>query len=158
MLCGMRDWPGYVCDMHAMLRPGGWAESGDFIEDILYTNKHCQPRDKWEWLRALRKEGVQKSLDLDCGSDIPGYMESAGFVDIQRWEYRVPLWKSVTEESGKQPEARLEYKVCKQCDSSVCVLFCEGGFGNQNCVMEKHSLIFARAYQRNTNSYTIFRT
>jgi len=38
-------------------------------------------------------------------------MERAGFEDIQRWEYRVPLWKSITEGGGEQPEARLEYEV-----------------------------------------------
>jgi len=109
----MTDWPGYVCDVHAMLRPGGWAESGDFVEDIFYTDARCHPRDDWEWLKALRKGGLKKGLNLDCGSNVTGYMESAGFVDIQRWEYRVPLWKSVTEEGGEQPEARLEYEVCR---------------------------------------------
>ena len=45
LLCGITDWPGYVCDVHAMLRPGGWAEFGDLVEAIFYTDERCQPRD-----------------------------------------------------------------------------------------------------------------
>lgn len=91
LLCDMTDWPGYVCDMHTMLKPGGWAEFGDCVEDVFYADDRCQPSEEWEWLRAIRKGGLQKGLDLDCGSNIPGHIERAGFVDVQRWEYRVPL-------------------------------------------------------------------
>lgn len=106
LLCGMTDWPGYVKDMYAMLAPGGWAEFGDYIEDIFYADGRCQPRDDWEWLRAIRLGGLRKGLDLDCGSHIPQYMRDAGFTDIQRWEYTVPLSMEATAEGGKYPEAR----------------------------------------------------
>lgn len=107
LLCGMTDWPGYVRDMFAMLKPGGWADFGDYIEDVFYTDARCQPREDWEWLRAIRLGGDRKGLDLDCGANVRRYMQEAGFVDIERWEYRVPLWKKVTEDRGEQVEARL---------------------------------------------------
>lgn len=100
LLCGMTDWQGYVCEMFSMLQPGGWAEFGDFVEDIFYTDRRGRPRN--EWLQAIRDGGLRKGLDLDCGTNINSYMEKAGFVDVQRWEYQVPLWRDET-----RPETRL---------------------------------------------------
>ncbi|KAL8825206.1 MAG: hypothetical protein Q9191_004558 [Dirinaria sp. TL-2023a] len=104
LLCGMTDWPGYVRTMYAMLKPNGWADFGDFVEDVFYANaERGQPRDDWEWLRAIRAGGLRKGLDLDCGHNIEGYMREVGFVDIEKWEYKVPLWR----EGIKEEERRL---------------------------------------------------
>lgn len=91
LLCGMTDWPGYVRETCGMLRPSGWAEFGDFVENFWYTDGRSKPVNDWEWLRAIRAGGLRKGLDLDCGLNIREYMEDAGFVDIRRWEYRVPI-------------------------------------------------------------------
>ena len=101
--CGMTDWPGYVREMFAMLRPGGWAEFGDYVEDVFYDDdrRGC-PRRDWEWLRALRTAGSRKGLDLDCGTNITRYMQDAGFVDIRRWEYQVPIWRDDSRPETKQ--------------------------------------------------------
>ena len=99
----MTDWPGYVRSMFAMLKPNGWADFGDYVEDTFYSDEsHGQPREDWEWLRALRAGGLKKGLDLDCGLNIEGYMREAGFVDIQRWEYRVPLWREGIREEERR--------------------------------------------------------
>lgn len=99
----MTDWAGYVGDVLKMLKPSCWAEMGDYVEDVFYDDNRIVPREEWEWLRSIRAGGVRQGLDLDAGLNIRRYMEAAGFVDIQRWEYRVPYWKG----AGKEhPEAR----------------------------------------------------
>ena len=99
LLCGMTDWAGYVRDALKMLKPGCWAEMGDYAEDVFYTDNRHVPRKDWEWLRS----GVRLGLDLDAGLTIRQYMEEAGFVDVQRWEYRIPYWRT----AGQQhPETR----------------------------------------------------
>ena len=103
LLCGMTDWPGYVQDAFRMLRPGGWAEMADYVEDTFYTDNRCVPRDDWEWLRAIREGEIRKGLDLDAGLNVPEYMRQAGFVDIQTWRYSVPF-------SRKDVEGRPETK------------------------------------------------
>ena len=104
LLDGMTDWEGYVRDVFKMLKPGCWAEMDDYVEDTFYTDNRIVPREQWEWLRSIRAGGFRKGLDLDAGLNICRYMEEAGFVDIQRWEYRVPFWKGA--ETG-QAGARL---------------------------------------------------
>jgi len=103
LLCGMTDWPGYVRDVFKLLKPGGWAEMADYVEDVFYNDNRIVPRDEWEWLRSIRAGGLRQGLDLDAGLNIRRYMEDAGFVDIQTWDYRIPFWKAASEE---RPETR----------------------------------------------------
>ena len=95
----MTDWPGYVAEAFKMLKPGGWMEMGDFVEDVFFSdNRTVKPREDWEWLRAIRAGGKRQGLDLDCGRNEPGYMKEAGFVDVQRWEYKSPYWTGAEKE------------------------------------------------------------
>ena len=102
LLCGMTDWPGYVRDVLKMLRPGCWAEMGDYVEDVFYSDNRSIPREEWEWLRSIRAGGVHLGLDLDAGLNIAQYMEEAGFVEIERREYQIQYWR---EAESEQPEA-----------------------------------------------------
>jgi SAM-dependent methyltransferase len=133
LLCGIRDWPGYVSDVYRTLKPGCWAEMGDYIEDVYYTSdlpsastgcpltqnipssviesllpqtQQSQkriPNEEWEWLRLIRVGGIQQGLDLDAGLNIPRYMLEAGFVDVQTWWYIIPFWMGAAEQ---WPETR----------------------------------------------------
>ena len=79
---------------------------GDYVEDMFYTDPSrmvVPPREDWEWLKAIRDGGKRIGLDLEAGLTVKGYMEAAGFVDVQRWEYRIPFWMDALVE---QPEAR----------------------------------------------------
>ncbi|KAL2043901.1 hypothetical protein N7G274_003421 [Stereocaulon virgatum] len=102
LLDGMTDWPGYVKDAYKMLRPGTWAELSDYVEDCFYEDNRIVPREAWPWQKAIREGGFKQGLDLDAGWTIKRYMEDAGFVNIQRWEYRVPYWRGALKE---RPEA-----------------------------------------------------
>ena len=96
--CGMTDWPGYVSEVFKMLKPGVWVEMGDYIEDVFFSDQRTvKPQSDWEWLRAIRAGGQRQGLDLDAGRNQANYMESAGFVDVQRWEYKVPFWREAEE-------------------------------------------------------------
>lgn len=104
LLCGMTDWPGYMRAVLKTLKPGCWAESHEMVEDVFYEDNRFIPHDVWEWQRSLRAGGVRLGLDLDAGLNVRRYMEDAGFVDVQRWEYRVPYWRGA---QRVHPEARL---------------------------------------------------
>ena len=113
LLCGMTDWPGYIRDVLKVLKPGCWAEMGDYVEDCFYSDNRSVPRENWEWLRSLRAGGARLGLDMDCGLSIRRYMEEAGFVDVQRWEYQIPYWRGAGEmhpETSKMTEFMVEDK------------------------------------------------
>ncbi|CAD6588516.1 MAG: hypothetical protein ASARMPREDX12_003355 [Alectoria sarmentosa] len=75
------------------LKPGAWVEMGDYIEDVSFSdNRAVNPREDWEWLRAIRAGGKRQGLDLDAGRNHAGYMGQVGFVDVQGGEYKVPYW------------------------------------------------------------------
>ena len=66
---------------------------GDYIEDVSFSdNRAVNPREDWEWLRAIRAGGKRQGLDLDAGRNHAGYMGQVGFVDVQGGEYKVPYW------------------------------------------------------------------
>ncbi|KAF4632503.1 hypothetical protein G7Y89_g5628 [Cudoniella acicularis] len=77
LLCGMTDWPGYF----RVKSGSGYA---------LYE-----------------RGGALQGLDLDAGLTVRKYMEDAGFVDIQRWEFRIPYWRV----PGADSEAMTEHLI-----------------------------------------------
>ena len=104
---GMRDWPGYIASVFALLKPGGWAECQEFV-DRFYWEEADPPIDilqdeEWRWLRVYRDGGAAKGLDFDCGMKIAGWMKRAGFVDVHAKEYRIPYWRDVAKD---QPELK----------------------------------------------------
>lgn len=94
----MTDWPGYVADVFKILKPGGWLELGDYVEDVFFSDNSVCPREDWEWLKAIRTGQKKQHLDPDVGRNHTKYMEGAGFVDVQRWEWKVPFWRGAEKE------------------------------------------------------------
>ena len=92
LLCGITDWPGYLQTVLNMLKPGGWAEIDDWVEDVHYTDNRIVPREEWEWLRCIRAGSARRGLDMDAGLNVPRHMKSVGFVNVQTWKFPVPLW------------------------------------------------------------------
>ena len=92
LLCGITDWPGYLQTVLNMLKPGGWAEIDDWVEDVYYTDNRGVPREEWEWLRCIRSGAARQGLDMDAGLNIPRHMKSVGFINVQTWKFPVPLW------------------------------------------------------------------
>ena len=101
LVCGISDWPGYICLIAGLLKPGGWAE----MQDINYEwFQHGKQIDReWRWLRELRRGAERKGLDIHCGNRIAGWMREAGLVDVSVREYRIPVG---TWEVARRPETR----------------------------------------------------
>jgi SAM-dependent methyltransferase len=86
LVCGMTRWPGYVGDVFALLKSGGWAKMHDLDYKVF---KHCTRLDEgWEWMVALRRAAKAKRMDLDCGSGIVGWMRDVGLQDVRVCEYK----------------------------------------------------------------------
>ncbi|KAL8658928.1 MAG: hypothetical protein Q9202_007361 [Teloschistes flavicans] len=101
LVWGMTDWPSYVRDMAALLRPGGWVEMQDFALDWYLHGSYRS--GEWEWLQALFAAADQKGWDPRCGKNIKGYMEQAGLIDVSVKEYRLPIGDWLVKE---RPETR----------------------------------------------------
>ena len=101
LILGITDWPGYLRDAVALLRPGGWVEVQDFALEWFLHGSCCS--GGWDWLQALFAAAEQKGWDLRCGRNAKGHMEQAGLVDVSVQEYRVPMGDWLARES---PETR----------------------------------------------------
>ncbi|MCJ1400901.1 hypothetical protein MMC11_004112 [Xylographa trunciseda] len=99
LVCGITDWPGYVRTVAELLRFGGWAEMQDLNYAHYRNGKVCS--SEWKWMQAVYRGAAQKGLDVECGSNIRGYMQAAGLVDVQVREFRIPYG---TWEAGERPE------------------------------------------------------
>lgn len=89
LVLGMTDWEGYVREMASLLRPGGWVEMQDFSL-VWYLNGN-PVSEEWHWMQALIKATRINGLDLHAGSNIKGYMQRAGLVDVKAREFRQPV-------------------------------------------------------------------
>ncbi|EKG16256.1 hypothetical protein MPH_06569 [Macrophomina phaseolina MS6] len=90
LICGMRDWQGYVDGVASMLRPGGWAELQD-VDYVFYGADGTRIDRDWRWVGAMWDIAERLGLDIECGSHMAGYMRKAGLVDISVREYRWPF-------------------------------------------------------------------
>lgn len=88
LIHGITDWQGYVDDVATLLKPGGWAEMQEYVQDWSLHGEVVS--DSWPWLTAIRGQAEKKGGDYHCGWNIKGYMEKAGLVDVRQVEYRVP--------------------------------------------------------------------
>lgn len=79
LICGMRDWQGYVDDVASMLRPGGWAELQD-VDYVFYGADGERIDRDWGWVRIMRDLAEELGLDIECGSHMAGYMRKAGLM------------------------------------------------------------------------------
>ena len=57
--CGMTDWPGYTSKVFKTLKPTGWLDLGEYIEDVLHSDdRPANPREDWS---GSRQYGRAKS-------------------------------------------------------------------------------------------------
>ena len=96
---GMTDWPGYVSEVSENAQARRWLELGEYIEIVfLSDDRPNDPREDWEWPRAIRAGGKRQGLDLGKRRNHTVYLEKASFVDARRWEYKLPFWKGAEKE------------------------------------------------------------
>lgn len=102
LIGGMTSWASHVCEMAALLKPGGWMEVHDYAQVWFKDGEVCS--GEWKWMKAMREGASQLGLDLDCGMNARGYMVEAGLVDVEVVKYMVPYGTWMAEE---RPETRL---------------------------------------------------
>ncbi|KAL8838512.1 MAG: hypothetical protein Q9176_005064 [Flavoplaca citrina] len=101
LVLGITDWQGYVKDITTIVRPGAWVEMQDLAIKLYLYGSHCS--GDWEWMKAIYAAAEKKGWDLQCGTNIKGYMEEAGLEDVVVKEYRLPFGTWLAEE---KPETR----------------------------------------------------
>lgn len=101
LVCGMTDWPDFIKKDLSLLKPGGWAEVQD-LNFVWYDENNNVISQNWKWHNKHEEICKQKGMDLHCGSKVKDWMNDAGFVDVQTFEYSWP-WDA---EAQTTPEMR----------------------------------------------------
>lgn len=90
LMCGMRDWQGYVNTVVRMLKPGAWAEMQDLDVGIRDGTGNRIDEDQ-EWAKIQESAGVRLGVDLAAGSHMENYMQAAELENIQVRQFEWPL-------------------------------------------------------------------
>ncbi|PIB00981.1 hypothetical protein CB0940_02126 [Cercospora beticola] len=89
LVCGMINWPEFIKKEFSLLKSGGWAEIQD-LNFVWYDGHENVISQNWKWHNKHEEICKQKGMDLKCGSKVKDWMNDAGFVDVQTFEYSCP--------------------------------------------------------------------
>ena len=89
----IRDWPRYLAQAFAALKPGGWVEAQEVSVEVCDDGNTLPPNSmivRWheEVSRAFRASGADLRIS---GEVLRGQMRDAGFVNVVVHEYRWPM-------------------------------------------------------------------
>ncbi|KAL0933875.1 umta methyltransferase family protein [Colletotrichum truncatum] len=92
MLCGIGDWPKLVQNIFDHLNPGGWAEFQDmdslyYSDDGTLTEKHATRK----WNKQIVETMNSINRDAQPAPKLQGWVQDAGFQNIQHQRFKVPL-------------------------------------------------------------------
>lgn len=119
---GMTDWQGYVNQIAAMLKPGGYVEMQDFALEWLDTNgRPCDA--EWEWAKLLRRNAASLDMDVFCGKHLEDYMRAAGLDVVEVQEYKTPIGDWMANEG--RPESKRLGLVLQEGHSKLVPLLVE---------------------------------
>lgn len=90
LMCGMRDWQGYVDTVARMLKPGAWAELQDLDVGVRDGSGNRIDQD-WEWVKIHEAGVAPLGFDMAAGSNMEAYMRAAGLQNIQVKQFEWPL-------------------------------------------------------------------
>jgi SAM-dependent methyltransferase len=82
-------WPEYLRTCFELLKPGAWVE----IQDGKLTTmaRRTGKEAGLEWEGALHDADRAMGLDPDVGGKLEGLLKKMGFVNVNVWEYEVPI-------------------------------------------------------------------
>ena len=92
LVLGMTDWPGYMAQLFSLLAPGDWAE----LQEPELTWRDAKGEDVsqgWTWFHTMNNVVSKKGVDMQCAGKVEGWMQDAGFVDVQVRTY-MQSWSS----------------------------------------------------------------
>jgi len=82
----MREWKGYIQKAFHMLKPGGYLEVQE--EDVDWFIDGKSITGEWDWWKFYYGENSLE--DFQCAKNAAGWMEAAGFVNVQVRKYQWP--------------------------------------------------------------------
>ncbi|TGZ78829.1 S-adenosyl-L-methionine-dependent methyltransferase [Ascodesmis nigricans] len=94
LVTAIKDWPRYFAHMYKHLSSGGYVEISEHSLDTFRTPDSTHPPNSCytQWLTALTNSltqlGAHPSLTL---RDYSRLLRDAGFVDIEEYEFQVPV-------------------------------------------------------------------
>ena len=96
LVLGMRDWPGYIKEVAALLRPGGYVEMQDMVMSLLQRTVSTDgsvrdidlARNYWRVMSTAAKE---RGMDLRCGEKLAGWMKDAGLEIVEERVFPFPV-------------------------------------------------------------------
>ena len=108
LVLGMCDWPGYIKEVAALLRPGGYVEMQDMVMSLLQRTVSTDgsvrdidlARNYW---RVMSTAAEERGMDLRCGEKLAGWMKDAGLEVVEERVFPFPLGDWMAREA---PETR----------------------------------------------------
>jgi len=95
LVLGMRDWPGYVKEAAALVRPGGYVEMQDIVMSIwkrTVTAGSVTDVDLGrEYTRAMAAAAEARGMDIACGEKLAGWMKDAGLEIVEERVFPFPV-------------------------------------------------------------------
>ncbi|PGH00236.1 hypothetical protein GX51_05933 [Blastomyces parvus] len=92
MMGSIKDWPRLVKKFYQHLKPGGWVEFKDSTSTIFSEDGTVTPEYKvGEMLRNLRMASAKIGINMDHAPSLKGWMEQAGFTNIEQRDMRLPI-------------------------------------------------------------------
>lgn len=89
----IRDWPKYLSESYRCLRAGGWVEAQEFYLEARSDDDSFPPDSAIvQWHEECRKGFLLAGCNMRISAaDLKGYMEEAGFVNVQTVEMKWPM-------------------------------------------------------------------
>ncbi|QSS66508.1 TAM domain methyltransferase [Histoplasma capsulatum] len=92
LMGSIKDWPRLVKKYYQHLKPGGWVEFKDSTSTIFSEDGSVTPDYKvGEMLRNLRLASERIGITMDHAPSLKGWMEQAGFTNIEQRTMRLPI-------------------------------------------------------------------
>lgn len=93
MAGSIKDWPGLVQQIFEHLKPGGWAQFGDYDTDCSKSPDNSIPKDyKVEEMLRLLTEACKKiGRALGVGPKLKGWVEETGFTNVEHKIVPLPI-------------------------------------------------------------------
>lgn len=87
---GIGDWPRFLRQAYAHLKPGGWFEAQEFEAWVLSDDgTHSKATAVMDWQDRLNEASKQFGKPMNIAAQLAGWMEEGGFVNISDDIYKV---------------------------------------------------------------------
>lgn len=86
---GIKDWPRYLRQAYAHLKPGGYIELHEIHVPAGCTEASADPKPYFvEWSEGLRDGGLKTGLDFSAPKKLEGLLHEAGYINVTvQWQH-----------------------------------------------------------------------